>query len=144
MVLDVSASSHQEAVARSDQRPQPKVTLTWTEFASISEAMEKGYGKGRSFVYVVATDQRTPLYVGMASKGFQARYRGGTHNAIDAALDSSGKVVLVTEVAKRLLRRVERQLIFDFKPRWNVQDKRKAPRLRLRIEHAGQAPVEEA
>jgi predicted GIY-YIG superfamily endonuclease len=100
--------------------------LKWRKFENMREAIREGFGDGESFVYAITNSERKALYIGMASNGFQTRYRGGTHNAIDAALDSSGGYILLAEVDKRRLRTVERELIRKWQPKWNVQDK-KAP-----------------
>jgi len=107
----------------------------------MKEAMDRGFGSGKSFVYAITDSQRQARYVGMASNGFQNRYRGGTHNAIDAAMDSSDNLILLAEVEKAILRDVEKELIFSWRQslRWNKQ--KVAPKVRLRIEHQGIFPT---
>ena len=105
------------------------------------EAIREGFGGEKSFVYAIINSERRALYVGKASKGFQNRYRGGTHNAIDAALDSSGGRILLAKVDKERLRTVERELIWELQPKWNVQDKNERPKVQMEIEHKGDFPT---
>jgi hypothetical protein len=52
----------------------------------------------------VQTDaQGCPIRVGKASEGLEARYRGGTGYAIDAAMHPSGNLVFVAAVDKKTL-----------------------------------------
>jgi hypothetical protein len=105
------------------------------------EAIREGFGDGESFVYAITNSERKALYIGKASNGFQTRYRGGTHNAVDAALDSSGGCILLAEVDRGRLRTVERELIWEWQPKWNVQDRKKPPKVQIRIEHEGDFPA---
>jgi hypothetical protein len=49
----------------------------------------------------------------MVSKGMEARYRGGTGYAIDAAIHESGNLVFVAVVAVHLCSSVESELIWQ-------------------------------
>lgn len=119
-----------------------KCLLTWYEFSSIGEAIEGHYGKRKSFIYAIVNSQHKALYVGKTSKGFQTRYRGGTHNAIDAAMDSSRKRILLAEVKQYdfELKDVEKQLIYDLQPKKNVQGKKKDPETGLILRHKSFQP----
>jgi hypothetical protein len=118
-------------------------TLIWRKFGTFGEAIKKGYGENKTFDYVIVNVKKhSVLYVGKASKGFQVLYRGGTHTALDAALDSSPNQVYLAKVPKGMLRRVEKQLIWDWRDEaYNIQGKRRDPRTGIKFLHRGDSPV---
>ena len=78
-------------------------------------------------VYVI-TNQRSleALYVGKTGTGFASRYHGGTHNAVNAAIDSSkkSKNIILLGTPKNQgedLNEIEKELIMEWKPKWNQQ-----------------------
>ena len=82
----------------------------------------------KSIVYAITNERYKALYVGIATKGFESRYKGGTHNAVNAAIDESNNSIIVAK--ERNPRTVEKELIYFLQPKWNERDKnpRKPPK----------------
>ena len=99
--------------------------LKWMEFKTMRQAIEHGFGKDKSFLYVIVDRKREALYIGKTTKGFQSRYRGGTHNALDAALKGTDKRVLIAEVDRLNLTESEQELIEELNPCKNVMGKQR-------------------
>ena len=65
--------------------PRPSVViLRWQRFASFIEA-RRAFAR-TACIYVQADRAARPVRVGMASRGLEARYRGGTGWALEAAM----------------------------------------------------------
>ena len=112
--------------------------LNWHKVDNIHEAMCKGY-TDKPIVYAITNAKFQALYIGMTTKGFTSRYHGGTHNAINAAMDASTNVILLAEPeGKAPLRDIERKLIYELNPKWNQQNKGRPSREHtLKIEKHG-------
>ena len=137
------------------QSESKKITLNWCEFKNIKEAIDAGFGgkkkgsgdkKKESFVYAITNSERKALYVGKASKGFQTRYHGGTHTAIDAVIEASGNrnrpKILLAQVDPEYLEGVESELIYTWRRDLkNVRGKKKDPKTGLCIQHKGKCPT---
>src|SRR5262249_60282226 len=78
------------------------VNLDWQKFSKLTEARSR-FGKV-SCVYVQADSRGCPIRVAKASEGLEARYRGGTGYAIDAAMHDSGNLLFVAAVTHGLCR----------------------------------------
>ena len=71
------------------QGPVPKsveavIKLDWQRFSKLTEARSR-FAK-TPCMYIQADPRGCPIRVGKASEGLQARYRGGTGYAMDAAM----------------------------------------------------------
>jgi len=78
----------------------------------------------------------------MASKGLNARYRGGTGYAIDAAMHDSKNLVFVAEVPLEYCALIEQNLIWQYRRLliYNNVGKRTCPETCLRFAHDGDPP----
>ena len=94
-------------------------------------------------VYIQADNHGRPVRVGKASCGLEARYRGGTGYAIDAAAHSSGNLVFVATVSEDLCDVVERTLIWEHRAvlAYNKVGKRIPPKIPVQLSHTGQSPI---
>jgi hypothetical protein len=83
--------------------------------------------KATPCVYIQADADSRPIRVGKASKGIEARYRGGTAYALDAAMHDSGNLVYVAPTDECIA--VESELIWQLRDRltYNNQGKKTAP-----------------
>jgi len=117
------------------------VNLDWQRFSKLTEARSR-FAK-TSCVYVQADSRGCPIRVGKASEGLEARYRGGTGYAIDAAMHESGNPVFVAAVEKELCGLVEDELIWQGRRclRYNNQGKIIAPLRHVRLLHSGMPPI---
>ena len=87
------------------------VRLNWQKFGKLTEARSR-FAK-TACIYVQADSQGCPIRIGKASEGLEARYRGGTGYAIDAAMHGSGNLVFVAAVDKDLCACIEGELIWQ-------------------------------
>lgn len=117
------------------------VNLDWQKFSKLTEARSR-FGKA-SCVYVQADSRGCPIRVGKASEGLEARYRGGTGYAIDAAMHDSGNLLFVAAVAKELCSCVEAELIWQGRRllTYNNQGKITVPLRRVVLFHSGASPI---
>jgi hypothetical protein len=116
------------------------VTLEWHMFDRLTAA--RSNFRSTPCVYIQTDAARYPLRVAKAAEGLEARYRGGTGYAIDAALHGSGNLVFVAAVPKDLCEAIESELIWQGRRGLpsNNNGKRRAPPRRLPVVHAGVAP----
>lgn len=116
------------------------VTLEWHMFERLTTA--RSSFPSTSCVYVQTDNTRYPIRVGKASEGLEARYRGGTGYAIDAAMHGSGNLVFVAAVPKELCEAIESELIWQGRRGlpFNNNGKRTPPLRRLRLVHTGMVP----
>ena len=116
------------------------VTLEWHRFQKLTEAWSE-FAKAPC-VYIQTDRDGYPIRVGMASKGLEVRYRGGTGYAIDAAMHESSNLVFVSAVPENLCKAVEDELIWQGRQSlsYNNQGKLIAPRRRLILKHNGITP----
>ena len=116
------------------------VKLEWHMFERLTAARSQFPKTPR--VYVQTDPARYPLRVGTASEGLEARYRGGTGYALDAAMHGSGNLVLVASVSKELCEPVEAELIWQGRRGlpYNNNGKITPPPRRIRLAHSGTAP----
>jgi hypothetical protein len=117
------------------------VNLDWQRFSKLTEARSR-FAK-TPCVYIQADSRACPIRVGKASEGLEARYRGGTGYAIDAAMHESGNLVFVAAVERDLWGCVEAELIWQGRRclRYNNQGKIIAPLRRVVLSHSGIPPV---
>ena len=118
------------------------INLKWTRYEKMTDARARGAFWDTPCVYVQADSYGQAVRVGKASLGLEARYRGGTGYAIDAAAHSSGNPVFVAPVSRKLCDIVERSLIWENREvlTYNNVGKKTPPKTQIRIVHAGQAP----
>ena len=116
------------------------VGLEWKKFSKLTEARSR-FAK-IPCVYVQADSQGCPIRIGKASEGLEARYRGGTGYAIDAAMHGSGNLVFVAAVDKDLCECVEAELIWQGRQclTYNNQGKLTPPFRRVPLSHSGTPP----
>lgn len=121
--------------------PTATVTLDWQCFPSMTAARDAF--RDSPCVYAQANDDGVVVRVGKASKGLNARYRGGTAWAIDAAMDGSGNLVFVAGVDAGDCAAVEATLTGQHREHLphNDQGERRAPRELVRLQHAGERPT---
>lgn len=83
------------------------------------------------------------LGIGKASKGLEARYRGGTGYALDAAMHASRNLVFVAAVPSALCEQVGRTLIWQFRTQlaYNNLGVTRAPESVMPLRHSGTAPT---
>ena len=119
---------------------QEPLTLEWHKFQKLTEARLK-FAK-TPCVYVQADQNGHPIRVGKASKGLEARYRGGTGYAIDAAMHDSNNLVFIAAVQKELCEEVEGELIWQGRRylAYNNQGKISLPFRRIALKHSGVPP----
>ena len=120
------------------------LTLYWEKFQRLTEARSK-FAK-TSCVYVQTDQTGHPIRVGKASKGLEARYRGGTGYAFDAAMHGSNNLVFIAAVPAGLCRMVEDELIWQGRQylSYNNQGKIVEPLTRITLIHSGAAPMFDA
>ena len=122
--------------------PRPSVvTLRWQRFASFIEA-RSAFAR-TACIYVQVDRAARPVRVGMASRGLEARYRGGTGWALEAAMHEAGNVVFVAPVAEEACAAIEATLIWTHRDvlTYNQQGKRQPPGSLVRVRHAGTSPA---
>jgi len=117
-----------------------QLILQWQKFHKLTEARSK-FAR-TPCVYVQADPNGHPIRVGVASMGLEARYRGGTGYAIDAAMHGSNNLVFVAAAPMELCKDVEEELIWQGRQclSYNNQGKLLAPLRRLTLVHEGVAP----
>jgi hypothetical protein len=116
------------------------MVLRWYRFQRLTDA--RAAFKNRACVYVQTDARGRPVRVGKASKGLEARYRGGTGYALDAAMHASRNLVFVAAVPGELCEQVERTLIWQFRTQltYNNLGIARAPESLLPLRHSGTGP----
>lgn len=116
------------------------IRLTWHRFAKLTAARDAF--RKEPCIYVTTDKLGYALRVGVASKGLQARYRGGTGYSLDAAMHDSGNLIFVASVSADLCSAVELELIWRGRKvlTYNNVGKRRPPARRIQIVHEGDAP----
>lgn len=120
-----------------DSTPET-IILHWHRFDKLTEARKQF--RVSSCVYMLTDPRGTVLRVGKAGKGLEARYRGGTGYALDAAMHGSGNQVYVASVKDSLALTVENALIFGLQPAYNNQGKINSPESYVLLYHNGEVP----
>jgi hypothetical protein len=117
-----------------------ELMLEWYKFKKLTEARFK-FAK-TPCVYVQTDPNGYPIRAGKASKGLEARYRGGTGYAIDAAMHGSNNLVFIAAVKKELCKEVEDELIWQGRRclAYNNQGKISQPFSRIALIHRGVPP----
>jgi hypothetical protein len=117
------------------------IELNWEKFAKLTDARSR-YAR-TPCVYVQTDARGCPIRVGKASEGLEARYRGGTGYAIDAAMHRSGNLIFVASVKQNLCGLVEGELIWQGRRclTYNNLGKIVPPARRMLLAHLGKAPV---
>lgn len=117
------------------------VKLDWQRFEKLTKARSR-FAR-TPCVYVQADARGCPIRIGKASEGLEARYRGGTGYAIDAAMHGSGNLVFVAAVEKDLCGSVEDELIWQGRRclTYNNQGKIVPPFPRVPLSHSGTPPL---
>jgi len=116
------------------------ITLQWRRFSRLTEA-RSAFAR-IPCVYVQTDDSGCPIRVGKASEGLEARYRGGTGYALDAAMHGSGNLVFVAAVSKELCGAIEGELIWQGRRclTYNNHGKIIPPLEQIILVHEGTAP----
>lgn len=93
----------------------------------------------------------TPLYIGKAATkqrvigdtlwagGLRARYHCAV-KVLDASMAGTGRFIYIAKVDSRKASEIERQLIYENKPKYNENDKSKTPQTSLTLFHKGKSP----
>ena len=117
-----------------------RIRLQWQKFTKLTDGRSR-FAK-IPCVYVQTDAQGCPIRIGKASEGLEARYRGGTGYAIDAAMHGSGKLVFVAAVEKELCGPVEDELIWQGRHclAYNNFGKIVPPSRRVLLSHLGIPP----
>jgi len=117
------------------------INLDWQRFSKLTEARSR-FAK-TPCMYIQADPRGCPIRVGKASEGLQARYRGGTGYAMDAAMHESGNLVFVAAVERDLCGCVEDELIWQGRRclAYNNHGKTLAPLRRVLLSHSGTPPI---
>jgi hypothetical protein len=115
------------------------IELTWRRFESMTAA--RAAFKTVPCVYAQADPEGRAVRVGLASKGLDRRYYGGTAYALDAAMHGSGNLVFAAATDRAAI--AEATLIWDHRDSlpYNNVGRRVTPPILACIEHAGQAPL---
>jgi len=116
------------------------MVLRWQRFKRLTDA--RSMFKKKACIYVQTDRSGAPIRVGKASKGLDARYRGGTGYALDAAMHGSRNSVYVTEVPITQCDLIERFLIWKLRSvlKYNNQGLKRAPTASVRLLHRGTPP----
>lgn len=114
------------------------IILESHRFKKLTEARKQF--KTTPCVYIQTDFHGKILRVGKAEKGLEARYRGGTGYALDAAMHGSENQVFVASIASNFALAVETILIYKLKPQYNNHGKIKPPASQLSLKLLGQLP----
>lgn len=129
------------------------VKLEWLEFNTWTEVLNDVEGRyGFPCVYVLADKNRVPLYIGSATQREKKKngieYSGGLRmryyhdwTVLDACMEGTGRKVFIAEVEARQARKIEAQLIYENKPRYNEKMKDTLPQVMLKLLHKGSHPL---
>ena len=114
--------------------------LKWNKYRLFTEARKEYWDK--PCVYIQADSSGKPIRVGKASKGLNARYRGGTGYALDAAMHNSGNLLFVATVIPETSGLVESELIWRGRNclPCNNLGKKSTPLKRVELKHEGDSP----
>ena len=117
------------------------ITLDWSRFDRLTDA--RNAFRKAACIYIQTDRVGRIIRVGKAQKGLEARYRGGTGYAIDAAMHDSGNFVFVAAVPSQFCSTIELQLIWELRSQleYNNQGKLRQPSTTLRLRHSGDAPL---
>lgn len=129
-----------------------RIELKWLMFSSWKEIIENDEGKYEfPCVYVVADSNNVPLYIGATTQkqrekdgklwagGIRARYYHDW-TVLDACMEGTGKSVYITEVPKDVAFKIEKQLIYENKPKYNTNQKTEPPKKQFELHHRGKFP----
>lgn len=116
------------------------VGLKWHSFGKLTKA--RSVFRNQPCVYMHTDKLRNPIRVGVASKGLESRYRGGTGYSLDAAMHDSGNLIFVAPMSAALCRAVELELIWRGRKllHYNNVGKLTPPIVRLNLVHEGDVP----
>ncbi len=116
------------------------IKLRWSKFSRLTEA--RSAFKKSACIYIQTDRAYNIIRIGKAEKGLEARYRGGTGYAIDAAMHDSGNFVFVADVPSDLCSAIEGELIWLLRDqcKYNNQGKLREPAVRLQLTHLGEVP----
>jgi|SRR6266478_8225550 len=117
------------------------VALEWHRFTKLIDARTR-FAK-ISCIYVQTDAHGCPIRIGKASEGLEARYRGGTGYAIDAAMHGSGNLIFVASLDKELCECGEDELIWQGRRclSYNNHGKIVPPSRRMLLSHLGTPPA---
>ena len=117
------------------------VGLEWHRFSKLTDA-RRAFPK-QPCVYVHTDKARNATRVGVATKGLDLRYHGGTGYSMDAAMHGSGNLIFVALVEPELCGAVELELIWQGRNAltYNNVGKRRKPLRHLALVHRGDAPT---
>lgn len=125
------------------------VKLEWMKFSKWKDVIDTD-DYGFPCVYIVADSDGTPLYIGATTQkkrkvkgnllagGLRARY---FHDwtVLDACMEGTRRSVYIAKVRKDQAFKIEHQLIFENKPKYNKNQKEKPPKIMFKITHKGRS-----
>lgn len=126
------------------------IELEWLKFSKWKDVIDSD-DYGYPCVYVVGDSDKTPLYIGATTQklrkvkgtlvagGLRARY---FHDwtVLDACMEGTGRSVYIAKVQKFQAFKVEHQLIFENKPKYNTNQKENPPKVMYNLIHKGKSP----
>ena len=126
------------------------IELEWIKFSKWKDVIDSD-DYGYPCIYIIGDADRTPLYIGATTQkirkvrgtlfagGLRARY---FHDwtVLDACMEGTSRSVYIAKVRKDKAFKVERQLIFENKPKYNTNLKENPPKIIYRIAHKGKVP----
>ena len=128
------------------------VELDWVKFSKWADVLDDKDGRYQfPCVYVLAEKDNTPLYIGKAAT--RTRVKGGTawsgglrqryyHDwtVLDACMKGTGRHIFIAKVNQRKASGIEKQLIYENKPKYNKNGKTTAPKASMILFHKGTPP----
>lgn len=121
---------------------EKEIVLDWRRFDSMKEAIHSDSGRQLTpVIYAITDKNRKILYLGKTvnSRGLYERYQG-QDGAIDAAMDGNKKYVFIAKAEIEDVTDLEKQLIFQEKPKYNMTGKLNQPGTGFILRHIGDYP----
>ena len=129
-----------------------QVKLKWIRFQKWKDVLDSEDGKYEfPCVYVLAEKNGIPLYIGQAARkrrykngklwsgGLRARYNNAVA-VLDASMAGTGRQIFIAEVEQKLAKKIEKQLIYENKPEYNLIGKINPPKENIKMIHQGTKP----
>jgi hypothetical protein len=129
-----------------------RVELEWMKFSNWKEVLDNEEVKYEfPCVYVIADSDMEPLYISKTSQerrdkngrmyagGLRARYYHDW-TVLDACMEGSGRSVFIAKVAKGQALKIENQLIYENRSKYNTNQKKNVQYVLLSLVHKGVSP----
>lgn len=129
-----------------------QVKLKWIQFRKWKDVLDSEDGKYEfPCVYILSDKDGTPLYIGQAARerkykngklragGLRARYNNAVA-VLDASMAGTGRHIFIAEVEPKLAGKIEKQLIYENKPDYNLNSKANPPKEYMKMIHQGTPP----